>query len=102
MGNLINQTSLFNMSVTRIIAAATVAGLNNDQVVQFVTGLLDGLVQDNDFDKIKPCLKDAEVIEVDLAQAIDDFKKKDFMDIIKGVSKVGEIISTVDTDLQDC
>ena len=46
------------MSVTKMLAVATVAGFNNDQVVQFVTGLLDGLVQDNDFEKIKPCLKD--------------------------------------------
>lgn len=88
--------------VTKALAAAYVAGMNADQVAQFVTGLLDGLVQDNDFDKIKPCLTDAEVIEVDLGQAVEDFKKKDIADIIKGVSKVGEIIATVDTDLQDC
>ena len=90
------------MSVTKILAAATVAGFNNDQVVQFVTGLLDGLVQDNDFDKIKPCLGDAEGIEVELTEAVQDFQKKDIMDIIKGISVVGKIISTVDTDLQDC
>ena len=48
------------MSVTKILAAATVAGFSNDQVVQFVTGLLDGLVDDNNFDAIKPCLGDAE------------------------------------------
>ena len=90
------------MSFTKVLAAATVAGFNNDQVVQFVTGLLDGLVQDNDFDKIKPCLTDAEGIEVELNEAVEDFKKKDIMDIIKGVSVMGKIISTVDVDLQDC
>ena len=87
------------MSFTKVLAAATVAGFNNDQVVQFVTGLLDGLVADNDFDKIKPCLTDAEGIEVELNAAVEDFKKKDIMDIVKGVSEVGKIISTVDTDL---
>ena len=90
------------MSVTRILAAATVAGFNNDQVVQFVTGLLDGLVQDNSFDKIAPCLKDAEGLQVELTEAVEDFKKKDIMDIIKGVSVIGKMIGTVDVDVQDC
>lgn len=87
------------MSVTKALAIATVGKLSGDQVVQFVTGLLDGLVQDNDFDKIKPCLTDAEGIERELAIAIGDFKKKDIADIIKGVSEVGKIIASVDTDL---
>merc|ERR1712195_186097 len=103
MGNLIFKSNfILNMSFTKVLAAATVAGFNNDQVVQFVTGLLDGLVQDNDFEKIKPCLTDAETIQPLLAEAITDFKKKDIMDIIAGVSKVGEIISHVHTGLQDC
>merc|ERR1712195_384752 len=103
MGNLIFKSNfILNMSFTKVLAAATVAGFNNDQVVQSVTGLLDGLVQDNDFDKIKPCLTDAEGIEVELNEAVEDFKKKDIMDIIKGVSVMGKIISTVDVDLQDC
>merc|ERR1712071_585167 len=80
----------------------TVAKLNNDDVVQFVAGLLDGLVQDNKFVNIAPCLKDAEGLQVDLMEAITDFKKKDITDIIKGVSVVGKMIGTVDTDLVDC
>ena len=90
------------MSIAKLIAAATVAKLNNDDVVQFVTGLLDGLVQDNKFVNIAPCLKDAEGLQVDLMEAITDFKKKDITDIIKGVSVVGKMIGTVDTDLVDC
>ena len=90
------------MSITKMLAVATVAGFNNDQVVQFVTGLLDGLVQDNSFDKIAPCLKDGEGLEVELTEAVADFKKKDIMDIIKGVSVIGKMISTVDVDIQDC
>ena len=90
------------MSITKMLAVATVAGFNNDQVVQFVTGLLDGLVQDNSFDKIAPCLKDAEGLQVELMEAITDFKKKDITDIIKGVSVVGKMISTVETDVVDC
>merc|ERR1712127_642117 len=53
-------------------------------------------------DKIAPCLKDAEGLQVDLMEAITDFKKKDITDIIKGVSVVGKMIGTVDTDLVDC
>ena len=90
------------MSVTKVLAVATVAGFTNDQVVQFVTGLLDGLVQDNNFDAIKPCLTDAETLQVDLTEAVEDFKKKDIADIVKGVSVVGKMIGTIDTDLKDC
>jgi hypothetical protein len=67
--------------------------------VQFVTGLLDGLVQDNNFDAIKPCLTDAESLQVELSEAVGDFAKKDIADIIKGVSVVGKMIGTIDTDL---
>jgi len=48
------------MSISKLLASAFLAKLNNDDVVQFVTGLLDGLVQDNKFVNIAPCLKDAE------------------------------------------
>ena len=92
------------MSIAKLIAAATVAkiNINNDDVVHFVTGLLDGLVQDNKFTDIAPCLKDAEGLQVELMEAITDFKKKDITDIIKGVSVVGKMIATVDVDLVDC
>ena len=90
------------MSVTRVIAAATVAGFNNQQVLEFVTGLLDGLVQDNNMDAIKPCLGDAEGLQVELTEAVADFAKKDIADIIKGVSVVGKMIGTIDDDLKDC
>ena len=33
---------------------------------------------------------------------IDDFKKKDLEDIIKGVTVVGKMLSTLDKDLSDC
>ena len=48
------------MSLQRIAVAGAVTALpfKPDDVAHFVTGLLDGLVQDNDFDKIKPCLTD--------------------------------------------
>ena len=48
------------MSLQKVAAAAAVTALpfKPVDVAQFVTGLLDGLVQDNDFDKIAPCLTD--------------------------------------------
>ena len=95
------------MSVTKVATVASVATLNGipikpEDVAQFVTGLLDGLVQDNDFEKIAPCLKDQEVLAPELVEVIDDLKKKDIMDIIKGITVVGKMLSTVETDLTDC
>ena len=90
------------MSIAKLLATATVAKFNKDQVVDFVEGLLNGLVQDNSFDGIAPCLNDAEGLEVELDVAVTDFKKKDIMDIIAGVSEVGKMISTVNVDVVDC
>ena len=90
------------MSIAKLLATATVAKINNDQVVDFVAGLLDGLVHDNKFDKIEPCLKDQEILAPELMEAIADFKKKDTMSIIAGVSVVGKMLGTIDTDLKDC
>jgi hypothetical protein len=90
------------MSVTKLLAVATVASVNNADVTNFVEGLLDGLVQDNSFDNIAPCLKDAEGLDAELVEAVADFKKKDIMDIIKGVSVIGKMIGTVDVDIADC
>ena len=85
-----------------MLAVATVASVNNADVTNFVEGLLDGLVKDNSFDNIAPCLKDAEGLDTELVEAVNDFKKKDIMDIIKGVSVIGKMIGTVDVDIQDC
>ena len=93
------------MSLTRIAAAGSAVNVlpfPPDDVAHFVTGLLDGLVQDNDFDKIKPCLTDQEILAPELVEAINDFKKKDIVDIIKGVTVVGKMLSTLDKDLSDC
>lgn len=75
---------------------------NPDQVAHFVDGLLDGLVQENNFDKIKVCLKDQEVLAPELKEVIDSLKKKDIIDIIHAVTVVGQMLTTVDKDLSDC
>ena len=90
------------MSVAKLVSAATVGALKKQQIVHFVEGLLDGLVQHNHLKEVSPCLKDSEFIGEHLDTAITDFKKKDIADIITGVSEVGKIIATVDTDLKDC
>ena len=59
-------------------------------------------MQHNHLKEVSPCLKDSEFIGKHLDTAITDFKKKDIADIITGVSEVGKIIATVDTDLKDC
>ena len=92
------------MSVAKVAATAGVSAIsfNADDIAHFVTGLLDGLVQDNDFNKIQPCLKDQEKLAPELVEVVEDLKKKDVMDIIKAVTVVGDMLSTLDQDLTDC
>ena len=92
------------MSLAQLSQAAQVQALpiKPDDVAKFVDGLLNGLVQENNFDEIQTCLKDQETLAPMLVEAIDDFKKKDVMDIIKAVTIVGKMLATVETDLTDC
>jgi hypothetical protein len=54
-------------------------------VENFLAGIIEGLIGNNDLPEIKQCLNDTSTIEKILLLAIADFEKGDIADIIKGV-----------------
>lgn len=71
-------------------------------VEQFVSGLIFGLIQKNDLQKIQQCLSDADSIADKLTNVIAEFKAGDVADIIKAIGDIGGIIEGLPNDLQDC
>ena len=71
-------------------------------VKMFVDGMLQVLIHRNDFTEIDHCFKDTTTIEKQLAQAVQDFEKKDVPDILAGVQVMGEILQEIPVQLGHC
>ena len=73
-------------------AIATYAALTGTEpaidvkgVEEFVGGLMFGLINKDDLPEIQKCLSNAEGLETEITEAVQDFEKKDIGDVIKGV-----------------
>ena len=91
----------------KVLAVAAVAftkyaAFNVDDVEHFLAGLIEGLIQKDDFTKIQGCLKDAQKVDEEMTEAIADFSKGDVQDIIKGVQVIGQLLTELPQDLGDC
>ena len=73
-----------------------------DDTEQFVAGIIDGLVDADDFQYIKVCLKDATGIEQLVEKAVADFEKGDVQSILDGVAVIGQILTDLPAVLGDC
>lgn len=71
-------------------------------VVDFMDGLIFGLLQKEDLPEIQACLQHAPDIAKQITTAVEDFEKGDFADIIKGVGEIGQIIQDLPNDFKDC
>ena len=69
---------------------------------EFIAGLIYGLIGKDDLPELQKCLKDSEKLDQEISEAIADFSKGDFQDVLKGVEVIGEIIKELPQDLQDC
>ena len=86
----------------KLAAVATLATINVKEAEDFVNGLLTGLVQDDNLDHVKACLKDSEAVEADIKIAVADFQKGDIAGIIAGAKEMGELLKVVEADITDC
>ena len=93
------------------LTAAVTSNINDDAIPlpipikklpDFVAGLLFGLINKDDLPELQHCLQGQEKLETEVVEVIDDFKKKDFADIIKGVKEVGVIIQEIPDDVKLC
>ena len=87
---------------TAALLMAKKYGMSVDDTEQLVAGLIDGLVDADDFEYIKVCLKDATGVEQLVEKAVADFEKGDVQSILDGIVVIGQILQDLPTDLGDC
>ena len=91
------------------IAAAVTTDMNSNdlpippaKLPDFIAGIIFGLINKDDLPELQHCLQGQEQLEKDVVTAIDDFKKKDFADIIKGVKEIGVVVQEIPQDVKLC
>ena len=87
---------------TAALLMAKRLGMSVDDTEQFIAGIVDGLVDADDFKYIKVCLKDATGVEQLVEKAVADFEKGDVTSILDGVAVIGQILTLLPEDLGDC
>ena len=71
-------------------------------VVDFMDGLIFGLLQKEDLPEIQACIQHAPDIAKEITDAVEAFEKGDFADIIAGIGDIGKIIQDLPNDFKDC
>ena len=67
-------------------------------VIDFIDGLLIGLLQKEELPEFQSCVQHLPDLAYDITNAVEDFEKGDFADIIKGVGEIGKIIKDLPND----
>ena len=71
-------------------------------VVDFMDGLVFGLLKKEDLPEIQQCLQHAPDVAKQITAAVEDFEKGDLADIIAGIGEIGQIIQDLPADFKDC
>ena len=71
-------------------------------VTEFIGGVLDGLIQDEDFSNINQCVNDGTSIGYIIDDAFTHFEKGDSQDIVRGLQIIGSIMANLPDTLKDC
>mmetsp|Transcript_7871 Transcript_7871/g.15215 ORF Transcript_7871/g.15215 Transcript_7871/m.15215 type:complete len:800 (+) Transcript_7871:10134-12533(+) len=75
---------------------------NPEDTVKAIEGVLNGLALDLNLSNISQCITDVNQIAEDLDEAVTDFEAKTLSSITQGLSKIGDALATLPTDLQNC
>ena len=71
-------------------------------VEEFLGGVIEGLIQKDDLPELQKCLKNTEVVQVEVSKIIAEIQKGDLTDIVQAVKDAIQLIQELPTDLQDC
>ena len=90
------------LSSLAVMMVSEYYAISIQQAEEFVAGVLYGLIQKDDLKYIQTCLTDADQVEKEVNEAIEDFMKGDVASIIAGVEVVGTLLTELPEDLKDC
>ena len=72
------------------------------QIEEFLGGLVYGLIQKDDLKEIESCMTDADQVEKEVMEALNDIMKGDIEDILAGVEVIGTLLTELPADFKDC
>ena len=70
--------------------------------ILWVSGLIEELVQDNDFELINQCISNVPGVVDHAKKAIADFETKNITGILDGIKEIGEIFQAIPSDVDAC
>lgn len=73
-----------------------------EDAIAVVGGLIDGLVQADDFQYIKVCLNDASTAQPIIQNIVNDILNGDLSHILDAVANLGKLMEALPRDLADC
>ena len=82
--------------------AASTNAIDFNGSVNFVAGLMDGLIGKNDLPELQKCMTDDQALVNDINTAISDFEQGSVQSIIAGVQEGMKIAGEFPTALADC
>jgi hypothetical protein len=88
-----------NKFVIAALLGATSAKIDG---LQLAEGLLEGAIDEQNFDQFKACIKDAEALEVQAEQVVKDLELKTIDGVAKALVEMSNILENVKGDISDC
>jgi len=79
-----------------------IVGMSKEEILLFMNGLIAGLIQDDDLEKVELCITDADALEPLILSAITELKKGGIHNIIAGAKTISEILAMGQNDLSQC
>jgi hypothetical protein len=76
--------------------------MDRGQLVQFVEGILQGIIKEGNFTEIGECMQFSEGMEQLIAEAVTDFEKETFEGVRDGLKDIAQAVKMIPTLLQDC
>ena len=95
-------TKITATAAAAIFAQGEKSAFNKVQIVEFVAGLVEGVLKENHLNEFNTCFQDVEYDGVQMFDAVTLFAKKDLTDIMSGLTHVGNIFLQMPKDLIQC
>jgi len=76
--------------------------LDGNDVLQFVEGFSDGLVNSNIEQPLQECWQDTKITISHITAAVNDFKKKDESDIMAGLKELATVFENIKNAISPC
>ena len=81
---------------------APMVDVAEEEAVEFLSGVVDGLIQEDHFENIQKCLADDKEVATQVSIALTDFKKQNLRGVLAGIKVIGDLLPSIPTDAEEC